>query len=67
VFPPRVILGITAALPSSPGPALAGTLCGVEMGLALCGVPVVRSGVAAALDHLEAAARSDVAPVLDRA
>jgi alanine-glyoxylate transaminase / serine-glyoxylate transaminase / serine-pyruvate transaminase len=46
---------------------LAGTLCGVEMGLALCGVPVVRSGVAAALDHLEAAARSDVAPVLDRA
>ena len=46
---------------------LAGTLCGVEMGLALCGVPVVRSGVAAALDRLEAAARSDVAPVLDRA
>jgi alanine-glyoxylate transaminase / serine-glyoxylate transaminase / serine-pyruvate transaminase len=46
---------------------LAGTLCGVEMGLALCGVPVVRTGVAAALRHLEAAARSGMAPVLDRA
>ena len=37
---------------------LAGTLCGVEMGLALCGVPVARDGVAAALACLEAAARS---------
>ena len=46
---------------------LAGTLSGVEMGLALCGVPVVRAGVAAALGYLEAAARSRVAPVLDRA
>jgi alanine-glyoxylate transaminase / serine-glyoxylate transaminase / serine-pyruvate transaminase len=31
---------------------LAGTLCGVEMGLALAGVPVRGSGVAAALDYL---------------
>jgi alanine-glyoxylate transaminase / serine-glyoxylate transaminase / serine-pyruvate transaminase len=37
---------------------LAGTLCGVEMGLALCGVPVVRNGVAAALCSLETAAPS---------
>lgn len=44
---------------------LAGTLCGVEMGLALCGVPVSDSGVAAALRHLEVAAGSQVAPVLD--
>lgn len=33
--------------------ALAGTLCGVEMGLALAGVPVQRGGVRAALDYLE--------------
>jgi alanine-glyoxylate transaminase / serine-glyoxylate transaminase / serine-pyruvate transaminase len=31
---------------------LAGTLCGVEMGLQLAGVPVKGSGVQAALDHL---------------
>jgi alanine-glyoxylate transaminase/serine-glyoxylate transaminase/serine-pyruvate transaminase len=31
---------------------LAGTLSGVEMGLALAGVPIVREGVRAALDHL---------------
>jgi alanine-glyoxylate transaminase / serine-glyoxylate transaminase / serine-pyruvate transaminase len=31
---------------------LAGTLCGVEMGLQLTGVPVRRQGVAAALDYL---------------
>ena len=31
---------------------LAGTLCGVEMGLKAFGVPVRESGVAAALDHL---------------
>jgi alanine-glyoxylate transaminase/serine-glyoxylate transaminase/serine-pyruvate transaminase len=31
---------------------LAGTLSGVEMGLALSGVPIVREGVRAALDHL---------------
>ncbi len=41
---------------------LAGTLCGVEMGLALCGVPVVRNGVAAALHCLESAASGGVAP-----
>ena len=35
---------------------LAGTLCGVEMGLALAGVPVERGGVDAALEHLEATA-----------
>jgi alanine-glyoxylate transaminase/serine-glyoxylate transaminase/serine-pyruvate transaminase len=33
---------------------LAGTLCGVEMGLALAGVPHAKAGVAAALDHLAA-------------
>lgn len=31
---------------------LAGTLCGIEMGLELAGVPVERNGVAAALDYL---------------
>lgn len=31
---------------------LAGTLCGVELGLALSKVPIVRAGVAAALDYL---------------
>jgi alanine-glyoxylate transaminase / serine-glyoxylate transaminase / serine-pyruvate transaminase len=35
---------------------LAGTLCGVQMGLGLCGVPIVRDGVSAALGCLEAAA-----------
>ena len=35
---------------------LAGTLCGVEMGLALCGVPIARDGVEAALECLETAA-----------
>ena len=34
---------------------LAGALCGVEMGLALAGVPVERAGVRAALDYLEPA------------
>jgi alanine-glyoxylate transaminase/serine-glyoxylate transaminase/serine-pyruvate transaminase len=32
--------------------SLAGTLCGVEMGLALAGVPIARAGVSAALDYL---------------
>jgi alanine-glyoxylate transaminase/serine-glyoxylate transaminase/serine-pyruvate transaminase len=32
---------------------LAGTLCGVEMGLAQAGVPIERTGVRAALDYLE--------------
>jgi len=41
---------------------LAGTLCGVEMGLALSGVPIARDGVAAALACLETAAASGVAP-----
>jgi alanine-glyoxylate transaminase/serine-glyoxylate transaminase/serine-pyruvate transaminase len=31
---------------------LAGTLCGVEMGLGLAGVPVRRGGVVAALERL---------------
>jgi len=35
---------------------LAGTLSGVEMGLALAGVPHTRGGVAAALEYLTAAA-----------
>ena len=34
---------------------LAGTLCGVEMGLSLAGVPFERGGVDAALAHLEGA------------
>jgi alanine-glyoxylate transaminase/serine-glyoxylate transaminase/serine-pyruvate transaminase len=33
---------------------LAGTLCGVEMGLALAGVPIRKAGVQAALDYLAA-------------
>jgi alanine-glyoxylate transaminase/serine-glyoxylate transaminase/serine-pyruvate transaminase len=37
--------------------ALAGTLSGVEMGLALCGVPFQAGGVSAALDFLTEAAR----------
>jgi alanine-glyoxylate transaminase/serine-glyoxylate transaminase/serine-pyruvate transaminase len=35
--------------------SLAGTLCGVEMGLAQAGVPIARDGVRAALDYLESA------------
>jgi alanine-glyoxylate transaminase/serine-glyoxylate transaminase/serine-pyruvate transaminase len=35
---------------------IAGTLCGVEMGLRLAGVPVAGDGVRAALDHLTEAA-----------
>jgi alanine-glyoxylate transaminase/serine-glyoxylate transaminase/serine-pyruvate transaminase len=31
---------------------LAGTLCGVEMGLKLAGVPIKQAGVAAALEFL---------------
>jgi alanine-glyoxylate transaminase/serine-glyoxylate transaminase/serine-pyruvate transaminase len=31
---------------------LAGTLCGVEMGLQLADVPIRKAGVAAALDYL---------------
>jgi len=42
---------------------LAGTLAGVEMGLAIAGVPHRQAGVAAALDYLAAQARSGkVAP-----
>ncbi len=36
---------------------LAGTLCGVEMGLQLAGVPIHRQGVSAALDHLASGAK----------
>jgi alanine-glyoxylate transaminase/serine-glyoxylate transaminase/serine-pyruvate transaminase len=36
--------------------SLAGALCGVEMGLAQAGVPIVRQGVSAALDYLGAPA-----------
>lgn len=35
--------------------SLAGTLCGVEMGLTRAGVPIARDGVRAALDYLAAA------------
>jgi alanine-glyoxylate transaminase/serine-glyoxylate transaminase/serine-pyruvate transaminase len=38
--------------------ALAGTLAGIEMGLALAGVPHKKGGVLAALDHLAEAARA---------
>jgi alanine-glyoxylate transaminase/serine-glyoxylate transaminase/serine-pyruvate transaminase len=38
---------------------LAGTLSGIEMGLRRVGFPAAASGVAAALDHLSAAPRSD--------
>jgi len=31
---------------------LAGTLCGVEMGLAMAGVPISRTGVTTALEYL---------------
>jgi alanine-glyoxylate transaminase/serine-glyoxylate transaminase/serine-pyruvate transaminase len=37
---------------------LAGTLCGVEMGLGLAGVPHRKGGVAAALDFLAASPAS---------
>jgi len=36
--------------------SLAGTLCGVEMGLTLAGVPIARDGVRADLDYLTATA-----------
>jgi alanine-glyoxylate transaminase/serine-glyoxylate transaminase/serine-pyruvate transaminase len=38
--------------------ALAGTLCGVEMGLALAGIPHKQGGVQAALGYLAECARS---------
>jgi alanine-glyoxylate transaminase/serine-glyoxylate transaminase/serine-pyruvate transaminase len=38
---------------------LAGTLCGIEMGLNGIGFPLAASGVAAALDHLAAGPRAD--------
>jgi alanine-glyoxylate transaminase/serine-glyoxylate transaminase/serine-pyruvate transaminase len=41
---------------------LAGTLCGVEMGLALAGVPFERGGVDAALEYLEAAPGEEQGP-----
>jgi alanine-glyoxylate transaminase/serine-glyoxylate transaminase/serine-pyruvate transaminase len=40
---------------------LAGTLCGVEMGLRLAGVPHRANGVAAALDHLASATQGAAA------
>jgi alanine-glyoxylate transaminase / serine-glyoxylate transaminase / serine-pyruvate transaminase len=39
---------------------LAGTLCGVEMGLAAAGVPIERGGVDTALEFLEGAAEPAV-------
>ncbi len=39
---------------------LAGTLCGVEMGLVAAGVPIARGEVDAALEHLEQAAEAAV-------
>ncbi len=43
---------------------LAGTLCGVEMGLSLAGVPVRRQGVAAALEYLAGADAAQPAVML---
>lgn len=43
---------------------LAGTLCGVEMGLSLAGVPVRREGVAAALEFLTGAVAAQPAVML---
>lgn len=43
---------------------LAGTLCGVEMGLSLAGVPVRREGVAAALEFLAGAVAAQPAVML---
>jgi len=40
---------------------LAGTLCGVEMGLALAGVPMQKAGVQAALDVLAAGTQPEKA------
>jgi alanine-glyoxylate transaminase / serine-glyoxylate transaminase / serine-pyruvate transaminase len=40
---------------------LAGTLCGVEMGLQLAGIPIRREGVAAALEHLASAGSQQTA------
>ena len=41
---------------------LAATLCGVEMSLALAGLPIRREGVSAALDHLSGATQSPAQP-----
>jgi alanine-glyoxylate transaminase / serine-glyoxylate transaminase / serine-pyruvate transaminase len=41
---------------------LAGTLCGVEMGLSLADVPVRKGGVQAALDYLAAPAQGGIKP-----
>jgi alanine-glyoxylate transaminase/serine-glyoxylate transaminase/serine-pyruvate transaminase len=38
---------------------LLGTLCGVEMGLAVAGVPHKQGGVAAAMEYLSGAVRSE--------
>lgn len=46
---------------------LAGTLSGVEMGLALAGVPHKTGGVAAALEYLTQAAQGTAEPVLQAA
>jgi alanine-glyoxylate transaminase/serine-glyoxylate transaminase/serine-pyruvate transaminase len=45
---------------------LAGTLAGVEMGLALAGVPHKRGGAQAALDYLSAVGATSVATSEDR-
>jgi len=42
---------------------LAGTLCGVEMGLLLAGVPIRKGGVQAALDHLSADSGRNTTPL----
>src|SRR2546425_5674104 len=46
---------------------LAGTLSGVQMGLALAGVPHSNGGVAAALDHLTQAAEARRSQIADAA
>ena len=46
---------------------LAGTLCGVEMGLRIAGVPVRRGGVDAAMEALEAEPEPGASPAADPA
>ncbi len=41
---------------------LAGTLCGVEMGLQLAGVPIRKGGVQAALEYLAAPTQGGTQP-----
>jgi len=52
MLPPGLSLNAVSRKGDFNDSMLAGTLCGVEMGLALAGVPLTKGGVAAALDFL---------------